>query len=194
MTEFDATRMVNVYRSLKKPNELSPSMTSMVIKACAEALRENEEINAALEGDEIKIMEEINIAVAVDTPRGLYAPVVRNADRLSLIQIEKELSRLREKAMDGSLALTDISDHTFTVSNLGPEGVYFFTPIINPPAICILGVGAIVRKPVAVGDAVEIREVGHLSLVFDHRAGDGAPAARFLAMVKNLLENFRHDA
>ena len=193
-TEFNATNLMKKYESLKqKYGDAAPSITSIIVKVCAELLRENQEFNAVLEDDVIKFRDEVNISVAVDTPAGLYAPVIRNADKLSLLEIERSLRELREKALAGQLKPEELYGHTFTITNLGGEGVLFFTPILNPPAILILGVGAITRKPIAVGGEIRLGDVGHLSLVFDHRAVDGAPAARFLAKIKQRLESIAGD-
>jgi len=164
----------------------APSITSILVYVSSRVLRENEEFNAVIEADEVRILDEVNIAVAIDTPRGLYAPVVRRADILKLQEIEAELRRLSEKAMSGRITYSDLTGHTFTISNLGHEGVTYFTPVINPPAISILGVGAVQKTSHG--------EVGHLSLVFDHRAVDGAPAARFLAELRREVEAFTPPA
>ncbi|MDJ0270221.1 MAG: 2-oxo acid dehydrogenase subunit E2 [Aigarchaeota archaeon] len=193
-TEFNATNLMKKYESLKqKYGDAAPSITSIIVKVCAGLLRENQEFNAILEDDVIKLRDEVNISVAVDTPAGLYAPVIRDADKLSLLEIEKRLRELREKALAGQLKPEELYGHTFTITNLGGEGVLFFTPILNPPAILILGVGAITKKPIAVGEEIRLGDVGHLSLVFDHRAVDGAPAARFLAKIKQRLESMAGD-
>jgi pyruvate dehydrogenase E2 component (dihydrolipoamide acetyltransferase) len=164
----------------------APSITAILVHLCAQVLRLRDEFNAVIEGDEVKIMDEVNIAVAVDTPRGLFAPVIRNADILRLGEIEAALRSLTEKAVSGRITYGELSGHTFTISNLGSEGVTYFTPVINPPAISILGLGAIQK----IGDGM----VGHLSLVFDHRAVDGAPAARFLAEIRKAAESFTSPA
>lgn len=189
--EFDATKLLSTYGELKRRmGDEAPSITSLILKACASLLKENPEFNAEIDGDQIRIRSEVNISVAIDTPAGLYAPVIKNADKLSLEETERELRELRRKALEGRLTQDELRGHTFTVTNLGGEGVYYFTPILNPPAVCILGVGAIVKKPVVVEERVEPRSIGHLSLVFDHRAVDGAPAARFLAKIKKRLEDY----
>lgn len=187
MTTFQADNMINAYRKMKAASgNAAPSITSIMVYICAQVLRRREEFNAVIEGDEVRILDEVNIAVAVDTPRGLFAPVIRNADKLRLGEIEAMLRSLTEKAISGRITYGDLTGHTFTVSNLGHEGVTYFTPVINPPAISILGVGAIQRS----GQGM----VGHLSLVFDHRAVDGAPAASFLADIGRGAEAFTSPA
>jgi pyruvate dehydrogenase E2 component (dihydrolipoamide acetyltransferase) len=114
-------------------------------------------------------------------------PVVRHADRKDLGQIARESRELAEKARAGRLQLNDLSDGTFTITNLGTTGIDLFTPIINPPQVAILGVGMIQRRPVVVGDALAVRPSVYLCLVFDHRALDGVPAAYFLQELRQLL-------
>ncbi len=187
MTTYDASNLMSTYRSLKNSmGDGAPSITSLLVYVSARVLRRNEEFNAVIEGDEVKILDDVNIAVAIDTPRGLYAPVIRRADTMKPWEIETDLRRLAEKAMTGRITYSDLTDHTFTISNLGHEGVTYFTPVINPPAISILGVGTI--------DKTSNSEIGYLSLVFDHRAVDGAPAARFLNELKRELEGFTSPA
>ncbi|MEM3031962.1 MAG: 2-oxo acid dehydrogenase subunit E2 [Nitrososphaerota archaeon] len=187
MTTFQADNIMSAYHSMKTASgQGAPSITSIMVQICAQTLRRHDYFNAVIEGDEVRIMDEVNIAVAVDTPRGLFAPVIRNADKLKLGEIEAMLRSLSERAVSGSITYGDLTGHTFTISNLGHEGVIYFTPVINPPAISILGVGAMQKS----GQGM----VGHLSLVFDHRAVDGAPAASFLADVRKAAESFTSPA
>ncbi len=166
------------------------SITALVVKAVAKALEEHRELNSSVVGDKIVVYEEINVGVAVSIPEGLVVPVVRDADKKDLMQITREIEELASKARsEEGLSPRDVSGGTFTVSNLGSEGVEIFTPIINPPQSAILGVGAITRTPVATEGRVEVRPLMALCLVFDHRVVDGVPAARFLRHVVELLEN-----
>ncbi|MCS7133967.1 MAG: 2-oxo acid dehydrogenase subunit E2 [Candidatus Caldarchaeum sp.] len=181
MTEFDASALVKSYREAReKFGESSPSITALIVKHVGDLLAEHREFNANIEGDEVKILDEINIAVAVDTPKGLYAPTIKEVDKKNLMEVERELRTLVDKAMKGTITLNELVGHGFTVSNLGHLGITYFTPIINPPDVCILGVGAIKQS--------ETTPRGHLTLVFDHRAVDGAPAASFLAAIRKRLE------
>jgi pyruvate dehydrogenase E2 component (dihydrolipoamide acetyltransferase) len=123
----------------------------------------------------------------VDTPRGLYVPVVRDATR-PLMQLHRDLTNLVARAQAGTLTGDELAGGTFTITNLGLFEIDAFTPIINPPQAAILGVGRIVGKPVAHGEQVVVRQMMALSLSFDHRVVDGAPAARFLQRVKALIE------
>ncbi len=168
--------------------ETSLSYTEMLVKAVALALREHRMVNATLDGEQIKIFEDVNVGVAVAAEKGLIVPVVRNADGKSLNEIASVLQMLVEKARQGELTKNDVSGGTFTITNLGMYGVDVFIPIINPPETAILGVGRVVEKPVAISGQVTVRPVMQLSLAYDHRIVDGAPAAQFLQTVKKILE------
>ncbi|RLI17091.1 2-oxo acid dehydrogenase subunit E2 [Candidatus Bathyarchaeota archaeon] len=180
---------VDMSKTLKLKESLGISYTDIIVKAVALALTEHRMLNSTLEGGEIKVFEDINIGVATATPQGLVVPVVKNADRKTLSEISSEIKSLTQKAREGKLEKQDVSGGTFTVTNLGMYGVEFFTPIINPPEAAILGVGKIVKKPVADGEEVKIKPMMTLSLSFDHRIVDGAPAAEFLRKIKEILEN-----
>jgi len=164
------------------------SLTAFMAKAVAKALEAHAILNSTLEGDEIKIFEEINIALAINTPEGLVAPVVRDANKKTLQDISNEIHQLTEKAMQKKLDLQDLLGSTFTISNLGPYGVEIFAPVINPPQIAIIGFGATEKRPIIVNENVVVKHMATLSLVFDHRVVDGVPAAEFLREVKRLLE------
>ncbi|MFN2224780.1 MAG: 2-oxo acid dehydrogenase subunit E2 [Anaerolineae bacterium] len=169
---------------------VSVSYNDLLIQICAVALREFPEANARLGDGEIEHLDRVNVGLAVDTERGLLVPVVHDADRLTLPQIAAETARLVAAARSGRIAPDDLSGGTFTVTNLGMFGVEGFTPVINLPECCILGVGQIVRKPVVIDerDTIAVRPTMTLSLVFDHRVIDGAPAARFLDRIAQLVE------
>jgi pyruvate dehydrogenase E2 component (dihydrolipoamide acetyltransferase) len=160
----------------------------MLVKAVASALREHRIMNASLDGEQIKVFEDVNVGVAVAAEKGLIVPVIRNADEKSLTEISSVLQTLVEKAHGGELTKDDVSGGTFTITNLGMFGVDVFIPIINPPETAILGVGRVVEKPVAVNGEVTARPMMQLSLAYDHRIVDGAPAAQFLRAVKKILE------
>jgi pyruvate dehydrogenase E2 component (dihydrolipoamide acetyltransferase) len=172
----------------KLHEETQASYTDILVKAVANALKEHVIINSTLDGEQIKIYEDINVGVAVATEKGLVVPVVHNADRLSLKEISSVIKALVEKAREGKLTKNDLTGGTFTVTNLGMYGVDFFIPIINPPETAILGVGRVAEKPVVADNALVAKPVMNLSLAYDHRVVDGAPAAQFLRRVKQLLE------
>jgi pyruvate/2-oxoglutarate dehydrogenase complex dihydrolipoamide acyltransferase (E2) component len=164
------------------------SLNDMITKAVAVALRRQPRLNATLVDQEVRLHDSVNVGIAVNLDEGLIVPVIFNADQKDLGQIALEGRDLAEKARAGRLQLDEISDGTFTITNLGTTGIELFTPIINPPQVAILGVGMVQRRPIVVGDALAIRPAVYLSLVFDHRAVDGVPAAHFLQELKRLLE------
>jgi pyruvate dehydrogenase E2 component (dihydrolipoamide acetyltransferase) len=167
---------------------LSP--TDIIVKAVAHALREHPHVNAHLEGDTITLFDDVHVGLAVSLGEdGLIVPVIRNANRKGLADIARARHDLAARARSGKLGPDDLSGGTFTVTNLGAYGIESFNPIIAPPQIAILGVGAIQDEIVAVEGAPVVRPRMGLSLSFDHRAMDGAPAAAFLARVRVLLEN-----
>lgn len=174
---------------LERREGVRPTYTDLVVRAVALALRDHPALNARWEGDGVRRLEEIHIGVAVALDEGLVVPVVRHADRLSLAQIAAAVRGLSERARAFRLRPEEIQGSTFTVTNLGMYDVDAFTPILNPPEAGILGVGRVHRRPVAVGDQVVIRPTMVLSLTFDHRVVDGAPAAQFLQRVKHVLEH-----
>jgi pyruvate dehydrogenase E2 component (dihydrolipoamide acetyltransferase) len=165
------------------------SITAYVVKAAAKALEEHPMINSSLEGDELRLYSDINVAVAINTPDGLVASVIPGTNRKSLTEISRNIRDLTERAIQNSLTVADLTGGTFTVSNLGGFGVDLFAPVINPPQCAILGLGRTTEKPVIVEKQVRAGSVTTLSLVFDHRIVDGVPAARYLQRVKELLEN-----
>jgi pyruvate dehydrogenase E2 component (dihydrolipoamide acetyltransferase) len=163
--------------------------TDIIVKAVAKALREYPRINSSLVEGEIREKSEINVGVAVAMGEGLIVPVVRNADTLPLAGISTALRSLVERARTGAATSEDLSGGTFTVTNMGMMDIDVFTPIINLPECAILGVGRIADRAVVRDGAVVVRPTMWLSLTFDHRIIDGAPAAQFLNRVKTLLEN-----
>lgn len=181
--EVDMSNAAGIHR------ETRLSYTEMLVKAVALALREHRIVNATLDGEQIKVFEDVNIGVAVAAEKGLVVPVIRNADKKSLNEIASVLQTLVEKARQGELTKDDVTGGTFTITNLGMYGVDVFIPIINPPETAILGVGRVVEKPVAVNGQVTVRPMMQLSLAYDHRIVDGAPAAQFLQTVKKILES-----
>ncbi|MCZ2808141.1 MAG: dihydrolipoamide acetyltransferase family protein [Candidatus Bathyarchaeota archaeon] len=169
------------------------SYTGILVKAVAQALEEHRNLNSTLDGERIMIYEDINIGVAVAAENGLFVPVVHNANEKSLVQVTSALKELVAKVRDGRLAKEDVIGGTFTITNLGMYGVDMFIPIINPPEAAILGVGKTTEKPVIVDSEIRIRPMMCLSLSYDHRIVDGAPAAKFLQKVKQILESELED-
>ena len=191
-TEADATELVRLRNQLKEDgSQPVPSYNDLLAKLTAQALLEHPMVNARFDGDTIVQSATVNIGVAVDTDRGLLVPVLRDVQSKSLRQIARETAALIEKAQTGRISLDDLHGGTFTITNLGMYEIDAFTPIINLPECAILGVGRIVPKQVVVDAEVEriaIRHMMFLSLTFDHRLVDGAPAARFLQRVKQYVE------
>ena len=191
-TEADATELVRLRKQLKDDgSQPVPSYNDLLAKLTAQALLEHPMVNARFDGDTIIQAMTANIGVAVDTDRGLLVPVLRDVQTKSLRQIAREAAALIEKARTGCISPDDLHGGTFTITNLGMYEIDAFTPIINLPECAILGVGRIVPKQVVVdaeAERVAIRQMLFLSLTFDHRLVDGAPAARFLQRVKQFVE------
>ncbi len=176
-------------RELYKARDIKISYNDIIVKAVAEALTEHRMLNSTLAGDEIRVLRPIHIGVAVDSGRGLLVPVLRDADAKSLRALAQEFAEKAAAAKEGRIAASDLSGSTFTVTNLGMFGIEQFTPIINPPECAILAVGGIKREFVPdENDAPVAASTVRLTLAFDHRVVDGAPAAAFLQRVKQLLE------
>ena len=192
-TEADATAFVELRERLKAglAAELGFDIgyNDLLIRLVAHALRQFPYMNARLDGETIRHLREIHIALAVDTDRGLLAPVIRNADRKGVAEIAREVRGLAERARAGKALPDEVSGSTFTITNLGMHEIDAFTPIINVPEAAILGVGCIKARPAVVEGELCVRQTMWLSLTFDHRLVDGAPAARFLQRIKQLIEN-----
>lgn len=184
-TEVDVTQLIDRRQEVQR--EFNATYTDFIIQACAHALKQHPRMNAALEGDTLKTQDHISVGVAVALEEGLIVPVIANTDKKSLKDIAQEARALAEKARSGKLTLEEVSGGTFTVSNLGMYGVDGFTPILNAPQTGILGVGRIVEKPVIYRGEIAKRSMMVLSLTFDHRVIDGAPAGAFLQTVADLL-------
>ncbi|HEY3005740.1 MAG TPA: 2-oxo acid dehydrogenase subunit E2 [Kribbellaceae bacterium] len=166
-----------------------PTITDLIVRAAALALRDHPRLNASVQGNEIHVQTEINIGVAVALADGLVVPVVRNADQLPVSAIAAQTRRLAQDARTGHVKLPDLEGGTFTVSTLGSYGVDFFTPVITPGQVAILGVGRLRDSVRWEGSSPVRTQVLTLSLTFDHRAVDGAPAADYLRSVVSRLAN-----
>jgi pyruvate dehydrogenase E2 component (dihydrolipoamide acetyltransferase) len=174
---------------IEKRAKVRLTLTDILVKVGASALKDHPIINSRIEGDQICLLEEINIGVAIALQDGLIVPVIRNADRKSLAEIATTLRDLTQKAREEKLSLEDVGGGTFTLSNMGMLGIDKFNAIINPPECSILGVGRTVEKPVVQEGEIKIKPMAWLSLSSDHRIVDGATAALFLNHIKKLLEN-----
>lgn len=195
-TEADMSQVIEVRSTLlptiEKLTGHRLSYTEIIIKAVSMALARHPKVNASLKGDVIELHETINIGVAVAVTDGLLVPVIKQADQKGLAHLTTETKRLAGLARDGRLLPDDMRGGTFTISNLGMYAIDVFTPIINQPESAILGVGRIHEKPVGVNGQIVLRPMMSLSLSFDHRVMDGAPAAAFLQEIKELLESPYH--
>jgi pyruvate dehydrogenase E2 component (dihydrolipoamide acetyltransferase) len=190
-TRADATNLVNLrnqFKAMASKDEAVPGYTDMILKLTAAALRRHELLLAQWRDEGLFVPAAVDIAFAVDTDSGLLAPVIRGADRLSLRAIAAQTRVLTTQARAGRLAGDQMRNATFTITNLGGFGVDAFTPIIHLPQCAVLGVGRIVREAVVVQEQIVPRDLATLSLTFDHRIVDGAPAARFLQTLRGGVE------
>ena len=175
--------------SFAKFHEVNLGFMSFFTKAVTEALNLFPAVNGQIDGNEIIFHDYADIGIAVSSPKGLMVPVVRNAEQMSLAEIEREIKRLAIKARDGKIAPDDMTGGTFTITNGGVFGSMLSTPIINPPQSAILGMHNIVERPVAINGKVEIRPIMYVALSYDHRIIDGKDSVGFLVKVKEMLEN-----
>ena len=194
-TEADVTELVALRNRIKDDHDVAalvPSFNDVLVRIVALVLRDHPALNSSLVDETIVEHSAVHVGIAVDTPRGLLVPVVRDAHQRSLGEITVESARIIERARSGKATGEELSGSTFTISNLGMYEIDAFTPIINLPECAILGVGRIVARPVVVDEANEtvgVRRMMTLSLTFDHRIVDGAPAARFLQQIKRFVEH-----
>jgi 2-oxoglutarate dehydrogenase E2 component (dihydrolipoamide succinyltransferase) len=191
--EIDMKPIMDLRKKYKeafaKKHEVNLGFMSFFTKAVTEALQLYPSVNAQVDGKEIILHEYADIGIAVSSPKGLMVPVVRNAESMSLAEIEREIKRLAIKARDGKITPDEMTGGTFTITNGGVFGSMLSTPIINPPQSAILGMHNIVERPVAIGGQVEIRPIMYLALSYDHRIIDGKESVSFLVKVKEMLEN-----
>jgi pyruvate dehydrogenase E2 component (dihydrolipoamide acetyltransferase) len=189
--EVDATGLVALRADILKELSASnprPGYTDFLVAILGRVLLRHPNLNALFNGEVLEVYDDVHMGIAVDTDRGLVVPVIKSTTHKGLLELAGERIRLSQRALDGTLALDELVGGTFTLTNLGPLGVDGFTPIINPPQVAILGVGRIRPAPAVFEGQVSIRQVMVLSLTFDHRVVDGAPAARFLADVAQFVE------
>jgi 2-oxoglutarate dehydrogenase E2 component (dihydrolipoamide succinyltransferase) len=187
--EIDMSGAIALRERFEKKHGVRLGFMSIFVKAAIVALKELPAVNAEIDGDDIVYKNHYDIGVAVGTEQGLVVPVVRDADRKSFADIEKEIGALGRKARDGKLTIEDLSGGTFTISNGGVYGSLLSTPILNPPQSAILGMHKIERRPIAVGDKIEIRPMMYVALTYDHRIIDGREAVTFLVRIKECVED-----
>ncbi|MBV6289657.1 2-oxoglutarate dehydrogenase complex dihydrolipoyllysine-residue succinyltransferase [Pseudomonas aegrilactucae] len=189
MTEVMALR--SKYKDLfeKSHNGVRLGFMSFFVKAATEALKRFPAVNASIDGSDIVYHGYADIGVAVSSDRGLVVPVLRNAEQMSLAEIEGGIATFGKKARDGKLSIDEMTGGTFTITNGGTFGSMMSTPIVNPPQAAILGMHNIIQRPMAINGQVVIRPMMYLALSYDHRLIDGKEAVTFLVTIKNLLED-----
>jgi 2-oxoglutarate dehydrogenase E2 component (dihydrolipoamide succinyltransferase) len=196
IVEVDLHRVVAARRELKegmKRRGVPLTYLAFVASAVVEELNRHPILNASIDGDEIVYHDDVNLGIAVALESGLIVPVIRHAQRLSLEGLAGEIGRLARRARDGELEPNDVAGGTFTITNPGQFGAVLATPIINQPQVAILDLEAVVKRPVVIDDeteAIAVRPMTNLCMSWDHRALDGAEAARFLSGVKDRLEGW----
>lgn len=173
----------------KEKHGVGLGFMSFFVKAAIEALRAFPLVNARIDGSDIVFQDHYDIGVAVSTERGLMVPILRDADRMSFAEVEKQVAALAGKARDGKISVSDLQGGTFTITNGGIFGSLLSTPILNPPQTAILGMHAIQKRPVVVNDQIVIRPMMYLALSYDHRLIDGREAVQFLVRIKEGIEN-----
>ena len=193
-TSFDATEIMAYRKKLKANAEKlglgNITLNDIVLYAVSRTILNHKDLNATLTDNTMRIFNHCNLGVAVDTPRGLMVPTIFNSDLKSLAQISAETKDLAKACQGGTISPDLLSGGSFTVTNLGSFGIESFTPVLNAPQTGILGVDTIVQRAKEVDGEIKFYPAMGLSLTFDHRAVDGAPAAKFLQDLKNNLENF----
>lgn len=193
-SSFDASAILNFRKNLKENAQIlgleNITLNDIILYATARTLKNHKDLNAHYLGEVMRYFSSVNLGVAVDTERGLVVPTIFNADSLSLNELSKEAKKIISEAQSGAIDPDKLKNGTFTVTNLGALGIESFTPVINPPQTAILGVNNITRRVKQVNGQDIFYDCMSLSLTFDHRALDGAPAARFLKDLCTALENF----
>lgn len=191
--EVDMSAIIALRTKYKEPflkkHEVKLGFMSFFVKAVVEALKRFPDLNSYVEGEEIVKRHYYDIGIAVGTERGLVVPVVRNCDLLSFAQIEQEILHFAQRARSGQLRIEDLEGGGFTITNGGIYGSLLSTPILNPPQVGILGMHAILHRPMAIQEKIEIRPMMYLALSYDHRVVDGKEAVSFLVTIKEILED-----
>ena len=197
VVEVDVSKIAKLRESAKKSFEqregVKLSFMPFFALAVCDALKQHPVVNSSVENDQITYHNAEHLGIAVDTPRGLLVPVIRNAGDLNIGGLSRKIADVAERTRDNKIGPDELGGGTFTITNTGSRGALFDTPIINQPQVAILGTGAVVKRPVVVkdvegGETIAIRSMVYLALSYDHRIVDGADAARFLATLKERLE------
>jgi pyruvate dehydrogenase E2 component (dihydrolipoamide acetyltransferase) len=189
VTEVNAEKLIKLKKKLEEDKKVDITYTDIIVKAVATALKEYPMFNSYLIDEDLKILSDVNIGLAVGTDYGLVVPVIKNADKKDVFEISKIRDELVKKAKEMKLTLEDVSDATFTITNLGMYNIQEFMPIINYPQTAILGVGSIYYKLIMKENSIVNTPFLKLVLGWDHRAFDGVTSAKFLNRIKEILEN-----
>ncbi len=191
--EVNMTPIMSIRKKYKEPfikqHDVNLGFMSFFTKAVTEAMASFPQVNSQINNDEIISFDYVDISIAISAPKGLVVPVLRNAEMMSLAQIEQEIKKLAIKARDNKLTLDEMTGGTFTITNGGVFGSMMSTPILNPPQSAILGMHNIVERPIAVNGKVEIHPMMYIAMSYDHRIIDGRESVGFLVKVKEMLEN-----
>ena len=202
MFEVDLTRIVNLRNKLKNTfeqrNGVRLTFMPFFVRAAIVAIQQFPIVNSSLEGDAVRYHKHVNAGIAVALDWGLIVPVLKNADDLNFLGLQRGITDLGERARNKKLMPTDVEGSTFTITNPGQFGAVFGLPIINQPNTAIMGVGGITKQPMVItdkdgNDSIAIRSIVHLTLGYDHRVIDGAVADQFMALVKKTLENWSEE-
>lgn len=195
LTTFNEVDMSNIMQirareqeGFVKRNGVKLGFMSFFIKAAVAALKEFPDVNSFIDGDEIATFQTYDVCIAVSTEKGLMVPVIHGCDEKSFGQIEQDIAEFAKKARAGRISIDDMRGGSFTITNGGVFGSMLSTPILNPPQSAILGMHTIVKRPIVIGDKIEIRPIMYLALSYDHRIVDGREAIQFLVHMKNSLE------
>jgi pyruvate dehydrogenase E2 component (dihydrolipoamide acetyltransferase) len=188
----DVTELISLQKqtaeTVQKRYENKLTLTDYIARAVVLSLKEHPQMNSAYIEDKIHLFKQVHLGMAVALEKGLVVPVIRNADSCTLLELSKNIKLLAQKARQGQLTNEEIQESSFTITSLGVYDVEYFTPILNPPETGILGVGKAIDTPIYIAEKLERRCILPLSLTFDHRVLDGAPASAFLQTVKRYLE------
>lgn len=198
LTTFNEIDMSNLMQmrseykeAFEKKHGVKLGFMGMFVKAACSALKAIPAVNASIDGNEVIYKNYCDVGVAVGTPQGLVVPIIRDADQMSVAEVEAEIGRLAKKARDGALSMAELTGGTFTISNGGVYGSLMSTPIINPPQSGILGMHKIEKRPVVVNDEIVIRPMMYVALSYDHRIIDGSESVTFLVKLKEAIEDPR---
>ncbi|ASJ55933.1 branched-chain alpha-keto acid dehydrogenase subunit E2 [Brevibacillus formosus] len=191
-TRADVTDLIALQKKMnevtQKEHDIKLTLTDLIARATVLALQRHKQVNSAYIDDRIHRYGHVHLGIAVALEQGLVVPVVRYAESTSVLDLSRRIKALAAQAREGTLGMEEMQGSTFSITNLGAYGIDFFTPVLNPPEAGILGVGAVQETPVFIGEEVQRRSILPLSLTFDHRVLDGAPAAEFLYTLRKYLE------